>query len=116
MSDKKGSRRRNGWITLSLVALLAAVFVVSFLLAPRSSDPNSGSFGGTDSAVTDILKERGVEPWFKPLFEPPQEIASGLFALQAAVGAGVIGYVLGNLRGRKIGHAEAKTAQPPSKG
>lgn len=41
------------------------------------------------------------EPWFQPLLEPPGgETESLLFALQAALGAGVIGYAIGLYRGR----------------
>ena len=42
------------------------------------------------------------EPWFSPLFEPASgEIESLLFALQAALGAGVIGFVLGRMTAKK---------------
>lgn len=40
------------------------------------------------------------QPWFSPLWEPPSgEIESLLFALQAALGAGLLGYYLGLRRG-----------------
>ena len=42
------------------------------------------------------------EPWFSPLLEPASgEIESLLFALQAALGAGVIGFVLGRMTAKK---------------
>jgi cobalt/nickel transport protein len=45
----------------------------------------------------------GYEPWTTPVWEPPSsEIASLLFALQAALGAGFLGYYFG------VRHAEAK--------
>ena len=38
------------------------------------------------------------EPWFEPILEPASgEVESLLFALQAAIGAGVVGFVLGRL-------------------
>jgi cobalt/nickel transport protein len=43
-------------------------------------------------------------PWFSPVFRPSSgEIESGLFALQAALGAGYFGFALGRLstRGRR---------------
>jgi cobalt/nickel transport protein len=37
-------------------------------------------------------------------------VESGLFALQAAVGGGVLGYVLGRLRGRRAARPEPERA------
>mgnify|MGYP000516334735 CR=1 FL=1 len=38
------------------------------------------------------------EPWFEPILEPASgEVESLLFALQAAIGAGVVGFVLGRI-------------------
>lgn len=97
-------REQNRWITPALVALLVILFAMPFALAPRPTSPDEEAFGGTDAAVTTMLEQGGTEPWFDPIFEPGSgEIESGLFGLQAALGAGVLGYVLGNLRGRKVG-------------
>ena len=42
------------------------------------------------------------EPWFSPVWEPPSgEIESFLFALQASIGAVVIGFVIGYYKGKK---------------
>ena len=96
-------REQNRWITPVLVALLVILFAMPFALAPRPTSPDEEAFGGTDAAVTTMLKQGGTEPWFDPIFEPGSgEIESGLFGLQAALGAGVLGYALGNLRGRKV--------------
>lgn len=95
--------KRNPWVTPVLLALLVAVFAVSFFLAPRPASDEEEPFGGTDAAVTTMLEEDGAEPWFNPVFELGSgELESGLFGLQAAIGAGVLGYALGNLRGRKV--------------
>lgn len=97
-----------------LVALLVAIFVVSFSLAPDASEGEE-SFTGTDSAVTAILEDRGVEPWFTPIFEPGSgEIESGLFALQAALGAGLLGFALGSLHGRAKGRREESAPFVPA--
>jgi cobalt/nickel transport protein len=49
--------------------------------------------------ITEV--QPGYEPWFKSLFEPPSgEVESLLFSSQAALGAGVIGYVIGLYKGR----------------
>ena len=47
--------------------------------------------------LTEELEADGYEPWFDSFFSPAGETESGLFALQAALGAGVLGYVLGAL-------------------
>lgn len=93
--------KRKDWLVgIGLVAIIVVVFVFSFALAPKPAEGEEG-FGGTDSAVTQILEERGVEPWFQPLFQPGSgEVESGLFALQAAIGGAILGFALGQLRGR----------------
>ncbi|MEG3938525.1 energy-coupling factor ABC transporter substrate-binding protein [Microcoleus sp. S36b_A3] len=62
-----------------------------------------GEYGGSDDqakkAITEIQPD--YKPWFNHLVEPASgEIASLLFASQAAMGAGVIGYVIGLYKGR----------------
>ena len=80
----------------AIVLLLAG----SWLLAPRPSGEEEG-FAGTDSTVSRLLEESGTTPWFHPVFTPGSgEIESGLFALQAALGAGLFGYAVGRLHGR----------------
>lgn len=102
--------RENRWVTPVLLLALVVLFAVSFFAAPSPSEGEE-AFGGTDAAVTAQLEEAGHKPWFSPIFEPGSgEIESGLFALQAAIGAGVLGYALGNLRGRRVArneHADA---------
>ncbi|MDZ7970789.1 MAG: energy-coupling factor ABC transporter substrate-binding protein [Nostoc sp. DedSLP03] len=62
-----------------------------------------GEFAGSDDkaekAITEI--QPGYKPWFKSFFEPASgEIESLLFASQAALGAGVVGYAIGLYKGR----------------
>ena len=48
-----------------------------------------------------------TEPWFQPFWEPPGGgTESLLFALQAALGAGFIGYYFGLKRGERKGRAQ----------
>ena len=52
-------------------------------------------FEGADGEAEDIITEIAAdyEPWFSNFWEPPSgEIESSRFALQAAIGAGFIGY------------------------
>ena len=57
-------------------------------------------FGGADGMAGELIEETNpdYEPWFQPIFEPASgEVESLLFALQAAIGAGVVGFVLGRI-------------------
>jgi cobalt/nickel transport protein len=82
------------------------IFVVCMVLGggAASNDAAEEAFVGTDTtAVTSIESSHpDYEPWFSQMFAPPSaEVESGLFALQAALGAGVFGYALGALRRRR---------------
>lgn len=104
-------------LTIALACLLAAtaVLVLSFVLAPKHGAEEGEAFGGTDSAVTSVLEEKGVEPWFKPVLELGSgELESGLFALQAALGAGLLGYTFGHLRGRQVARRELGVEDEPT--
>ncbi|WP_341729363.1 energy-coupling factor ABC transporter substrate-binding protein [Brooklawnia sp.] len=104
-------KKNNLWVTLALVAAIVGIFVFSFALAPKPTGDGEEGFAGTDSVVTQVLEEEGTEPWFQPIFEPGSgEIESGLFALQAALGAGIVGFALGNLRGRAKSKEELAAA------
>ena len=62
---------------------------------------DDGYFGGADDAAGEAIEETGFEPWFSSIWEPPSgEIESLLFALQAAIGAIIIGYFFGYWRGQ----------------
>ena len=61
-------------------------------------------WGGSDDAAGKLIEEinSGYEPWFTPVWEPPsEEIASLLFSLQSAIGAGIIGYIIGLYKGKE---------------
>jgi cobalt/nickel transport protein len=66
--------------------------------APGPAGKEVALFRGTDDQAKDVISRiaPGYRPWFKPLIEPPGgEAGSLLFALQAALGTGFIGYYLG---------------------
>ncbi len=53
-----------------------------------------------ETAITEINPD--YEPWFSSLYEPASgEIESLLFAVQAALGAGVAGFILGRITAKK---------------
>jgi cobalt/nickel transport protein len=83
----------TNWLLVLAVVVLAAV--------PLLFIGSDTEFGGADGVAVERIDESGYQPWFAPLFNPSPETASGLFALQAAVGGGVLGYVLGVARGRR---------------
>lgn len=91
--------RRQNWLLILGVVILA---VAPLLIVKPTGD--DGVFGGADDQAASAITEAhpGYQPWFTPLWTPPSgEIASLLFALQAAFGAGAIAYCLGYYRGRK---------------
>ena len=80
------------WLVTMAVALIAAPLVLPGL---------GGEFKGSDDQATEAILavSPSYQPWFRPLWNPPNgEIASLLFAVQAALGAGVLGYIIGRRR------------------
>nr|WP_280778136.1 energy-coupling factor ABC transporter substrate-binding protein [Rhizobium sp. SG_E_25_P2] len=54
----------------------------------------AGADGEAEAVITEIRPD--YKPWASPLWEPPSgEIESLLFALQAAIGAGLVGFYFG---------------------
>lgn len=97
-------RRLNPWVTALLLAALVATFVIPLYIAPRPAGEGDEAFGGTDAKAVEVLEtEHGAKSWFEPIFEPgSSEVESGIFALQAGLGAGVFGYVIGRLHQRSL--------------
>lgn len=82
-----------------LILILCVIIAVVPLMMIKDSE-----FGGADDQAEDIISELNpdYEPWFDPIIElPGGETESLLFALQAAIGAGVIGLGFGYFIGRK---------------
>lgn len=99
MSENAVGRSRGIWGSVAIVAAIIVLFAVSFALGNHFVEGTE--FGGTDAAATEAIEATGYEPWFSSLFSPESgEVESGLFALQAAIGAGLLGYVLGWFRAK----------------
>lgn len=82
---------------LILVSIVIILCIIPFFIS------RNAEFGGADDRAKNAISEikPDYKPWFSPIWEPPSgEIASLLFALQAAIGAGILGYGLGYMRGR----------------
>lgn len=80
-----------------LISLCVIIGVLPLVLIHDSE------FGGADGQAEEIIAEINpdYEPWAQSLIElPGGETESLLFALQAALGAGLIGFGFGYLRGR----------------
>ena len=81
----------------ALIVIFAAVFLFQDAAIRASGEE---AWGGADGAAAELIESSGYEPWIDPFWEPPSgEIESLLFALQAAIGAIVIGYIFGYWQG-----------------
>ena len=86
-----------------LVTALLVLGVLALVALPLVLDGGTSEFAGTDATAAEIAEEQGAQPWFESVFSPSSAaVESGLFALQAALGGGVLGFVLGRLRGRRL--------------
>ncbi|MCA2002739.1 MAG: energy-coupling factor ABC transporter substrate-binding protein [Chloroflexi bacterium] len=98
MTTNSQSNKTSAWLLIAgVVALAVFGLVVGNILVPGSE------FGGADGQAEEVIAsiDPNVKPWFSPIWEPPGgETESMLFALQAALGAGFVGYVLGLKRGQ----------------
>lgn len=94
---------------LLAVVVLLAVGPLALGAGDHRKDPFTGSDSQGQTAINQL--EPAYKPWFAPLFRPPsKEVESALFALQAAIGAGVLAYCVGLRRGRRQGAARASAA------
>ncbi|MEY7977773.1 energy-coupling factor ABC transporter substrate-binding protein [Streptomyces pilosus] len=95
----------NGLLLLLVAAL--AVLPLALGLGDHKEEPFAGADAEAETAITEI--DPDYEPWFSPLYEPPSgEVESALFALQAAIGTGVLAYYFGLRRGRRQGEARER--------
>ena len=84
-----------------ILALLVVVIVIAPMIMYSGLGEDQGYFGGSDDQGSDGVSETGYQPWFSSFWEPPSgEIESLLFAVQAAIGAIIIGYFFGYWRGQ----------------
>ncbi|MGE2836056.1 energy-coupling factor ABC transporter substrate-binding protein [Mycobacterium sp. SMC-4] len=105
MSDRRMSGR-GVLINVGLLAAAALIFAVCLIVggSTTSDEASEESFVGTDTTAVTAIEGSHPDytPWFEQVFAPPSaEVESGLFALQAALGAGVFGYAVGSLRRRR---------------
>ena len=87
--------------TLIILAIVCVILFLAPLIMYSGHGEHDGYFGGADDAAGEAIEQTGFKPWFSSIWEPPSgEIESLLFALQAAIGAIIIGYAFGYWRGQ----------------
>ncbi|HEY5585631.1 MAG TPA: energy-coupling factor ABC transporter substrate-binding protein [Ruminiclostridium sp.] len=84
----------------NLILIIAVIVIIAApLLFIKGAE-----FAGADNLAKEQITK--LNPDYKPWFESPivpasAEIESLLFALQAAIGAGIVGFVLGRITSNK---------------
>ncbi|MCQ8893549.1 MAG: cobalt transport protein CbiN [Methanolinea sp.] len=95
--------------TLEILAVVAVVAFCGIFLYTSTLGGNA-EFSGSDTVGSERVSELSGIPLeeFHPLipqWEPPSgEVESGLFALQAAIGGIVVGWVFGYWKGQAAGN------------
>ncbi|MGX9134563.1 energy-coupling factor ABC transporter substrate-binding protein [Rummeliibacillus sp. JY-2-4R] len=82
-------------LLLIAIVVILAIFPLLF--------QKGAEFSGADAEAEATINKIDInyQPWFSSIWEPPSgEIESLLFSLQAAIGAGFIGYFIGLSRGK----------------
>lgn len=96
----QSKEKKTSMLTFNIILL---VLVVGLAVVPLLLSPGA-EFGGADGQAEEAIVEinPSYTPWFSSFWEPPSgEIESLLFALQAALGAGFVGFYLGYVVKRK---------------
>lgn len=77
-----------------MILAVVALAILPLVLHHGGDAEFSGADGQAEELITEIQPD--YEPWFTAIWEPPSgEIESLLFALQAALGAGLVGFYFG---------------------
>lgn len=107
MNIEKKSTNNNLFKKNLILAVIVVVIAVIPLVFLKNAE-FAGADAQAEEAITQI--DENYKPWFSPIWEPPSgEIESLLFALQAAIGSGVVCYFFGYSKG-KSKTAEGKKA------
>ena len=112
----KFSQKRTQNILL-IIGVIVLGLLPLWIVERPAAGPNGETaeiFTGADDQARNLIGEINpdYQPWFESLIEPASgEIASMLFALQAAIGAGFIGYYIGVGRTREKMRREVEKLQ-----
>lgn len=97
---QQGPKKMGLVKNLILIAIVIGLGVVPLFITKNAE------FIGTDDKAKKAISQidANYKPWFSPIWKPPSaQVESLLFALQAAIGAGIVGYGIGYLRGKAKG-------------
>ena len=84
----------------NLILIIIVILISVIPLLTLKNAEFAGADGLAETAVTEIAPN--YKPWFSSIYEPASgKIESLLFALQAAIGAGVMGFILGRITAKK---------------
>lgn len=79
---------------LLMLAGVVALAILPLVIHHGGDAEFAGADGEAEALIGQIQPD--YKPWATPLWEPPSgEIESLLFALQAAIGAGLVGFYFG---------------------
>lgn len=83
--------------------VILSIFVIVLAVLPLVIIKDAEFSGADDLAETAIREiNPDYKPWFSSIYEPESgEIESLIFAVQAAIGAGIVGFVLGRITSKK---------------
>jgi cobalt/nickel transport protein len=96
-------KKKNILLILLCIVLMSLSFIIGSM--------RGGSFGGADEKIETTINQvdKNYKPWASSVWQPPSgEIESFLFALQAAIGAGFIGYYIGRKKNAKTDNGSVK--------
>lgn len=111
-SGPAARRKTRAWLSVLLVCLAVVPVAIPIVFS-------KGEFGGSDEAAKTAIGELNAayKPWFAPLWQSPSRELEGLFfAVQAAIGSGVICFGLGYLYGRSRGASGRLGSRKPDSG
>ena len=104
---------KSKWVNILILLAVVLLAAVPLLMIPGKDKDGEDRFTGSDDQAEKMITQiqPDYKPWFSSVWEPPSgEIESLLFALQAGIGAGVIGYYFGLKRGQA--HKQAAVHAP----
>jgi len=92
-------KKKSLTAVVNIVLILMVIALAAFPLLTQKKASFTGSDDQAKAAISQM--NPNYHPWFESIWKPPSsEIESLLFALQAAIGSGVVFYYLGYMKGR----------------